>query len=535
MAPPNLTLIADVDVTRDDLNFKLRVINLWHQMSFYNKDEIFSIELILMDEDGNKIQATISKRNIYRFKNVLKDGMSFYIKGPNFATLKSGSFKLTPHYQKLTLVQQTVVTECNDFSGSEFGFSFVDTIEFQKRGLPHSHICLFMHADCKVPIVEYIDPIISAEIPNINDDPELYSLVKEFMIHGPCGAENLNCPCMVDRKCSKNFPKLFFNHTSVDSNGFPLYRRRDDGHFVEKSGVQLDNRNVVPYNKYLLKRYQAHINVEWCNQGSSIKYLFKYINKSPDRAIVSMERTNNDSDKNDVADEIKEYYDCRYISACEASWQIFQFDVHYRHPAVIRLPFHFPDQQHVVYEADDDIEDVLDRTSNASSMFTSWMKCNEINKEARKLTYVEFPTKFVWKRKGLFWKPRKVEYAIGRIHLVSPKLGEAYFLRILLNKVKGPKSFDEIRTVNGQLCSSFKDVCYNLGLLDDDKEFIDAIKEASLSGSGFYLRFLFATMLFSNSLCNPEIVWQNTWEYLSDGILYYQQQRLKSPDALPRC
>ncbi|KAL7583175.1 hypothetical protein Lser_V15G43646 [Lactuca serriola] len=291
----------------------------------------------------------------------------------------------------------------------------VYTIEFQKRGLPHSHICLFMHAKCKLPTVEDIDPIISAEIPNIDDDPELYSLVKEFMIHGPCGAENLNCPCMVDGKCSKNFPKQFCDHTSVDSNGFPLYRRRNDGHFVEKSGVQLDNRNVVPYNKYLLKRYQAHINVEWCNQGSSIKYLFKYINKGPDRATVSMVPSNNDSDNNDAVDEIKECYDCRYISACEASWRIFKYDVHYRYPAVIRLPFHLPNQQQVVYEA------------------------------------------------------------------------------------------------------------------DDDKEFVDAIKEASLSGSGFYLRFLFATMLLSNSLCKPEIVWQNTWEYLSDGILYNKKQRLKSP------
>nr|KAJ0215911.1 hypothetical protein LSAT_V11C300113940 [Lactuca sativa] len=339
--------------------------------------------------------------------------------------------------------------------------------------LPHSHICLFMHSDYKLPTVEYIDPIISAEIPNIEEDPELYSLVKEFMIHGPCGAENLNCPCMVDRKCSKNFPKQLCNHTSVDSDGFPLYRRRNDGHFVEKSGVQLDNRN-------------AHINVEWCNQGSSIKYLFKYINKGPDRATVAMEPSNNDSDNNDVVDEIKEYYDCRYISACEASWRIFKYDVHYRYPAVIRLPFHLPGQQQVVYEADDDIEDVLDRPSVASSMFTSWMKCNEINKDARKLTYVEFPTKFVWKPKLNIWKPRKVGYSIGRIHSVSPKLGEAYFLRILLNKVKGPKSFEEIRTVNGEICS-FKDACYNLGLLDDDKEYIEAIKEASVSGSGLSL------------------------------------------------
>ncbi|CAH1453014.1 unnamed protein product [Lactuca virosa] len=406
--------------------------------------------------------------------------------------------------------------------------ALVYTIEFQKRGLPHSHICLFLHADCKLPTVEYIDPYISAEIPNINEDPELYSLVREFMIHGPCGAENFNCPCMVDRKCSKNFPKQFCNHTSVDSNGFPLYRRRNDGNVVGKSGVQLDNRNVVPYNKYLLKRYQAHINVEWCNQGSSIKYLFKYINKGPDRATFAMVQNNNDSDNNDAVDEIKEYYDCRYISACEASWRIFKYDVHYRYPAVIRLPFHLPGQQ-VIYEADDDIEDVLDRPSVASSMFTSWMKCNEINVEARKLTYVEFPTKFVWKPKLLIWKPREVGYSIGRIHPVSPKLGEAYFLRILLNKVKGPKSFEEIRTVNGEICSSFKDACYNLGLLDDDKEYIDAIKEASLSRSGYYLRFLFATMLLSNSLSKPESVWENTWEYLSDGILYTQQQRLKSP------
>nr|KAJ0198699.1 hypothetical protein LSAT_V11C600336250 [Lactuca sativa] len=195
----------------------------------------------------------------------------------------------------------------------------VYTIEFQKRGLPHCHICLFMHADSKRPTVEYIDPIISAEIPNINEDPELYSLVSEFMIHGPCGAENMNCPCMVDKQCSKNFPKQFCDHSSVDVNGYPLYMRRNNGYFVEKSGVKLDNRNVVPYNKYLLKRYQAHINVEWCNQGSSIKYLFKYINKGPDRATIAVD-INADSNHEKVVDEIKDYYDCRYISACEASW-----------------------------------------------------------------------------------------------------------------------------------------------------------------------------------------------------------------------
>ena len=191
------------------------------------------------------------------------------------------------------------------------------------------------------------------------------------MIHGPCRAENMNCPCMVDKRCSKNFPKQLCNHSSVDQNGFPLYRRRNDGHFVEKSGVRLDNRNVVPYNKYLLKRYQAHINIEWCNQGSSIKYLFKYINKGPDRATVAVVPTNNECENNDAVDEIVEYYDCRYLSSCEASWQNFEYDVHCRYPSVVRLPFHLLNQQQIVYGEDDDIDDVLDKPSVAASKFTS--------------------------------------------------------------------------------------------------------------------------------------------------------------------
>ncbi|XP_076925396.1 uncharacterized protein LOC143588217 [Bidens hawaiensis] len=133
-------------------------------------------------------------------------------------------------------------------------------------------------------------------------------------------------------------------------------------------------------------------------EGSAIKYLFKYINKGPDRATVYFSNSG-DGEKNTDrnVDEIKEFYDCRYLSACEASWRIFGFDVHYRMPAVMRLPFHLPGKQQVIYGTEDDIDNVLEKTDSvASSMFELWMKCNSVNKEAHKLTYSEFPTKFVW-------------------------------------------------------------------------------------------------------------------------------------------
>ncbi|XP_021996392.1 uncharacterized protein LOC110893602 [Helianthus annuus] len=367
----------------------------------------------------------------------------------------------------------------------------VYTVEFQKRGLPHAHLCLFMHADHKLPTVDYIDPFISAEIPDKDKDPELYSL--------------------------------------VNGDGFPIYRRCNNGFFVDKSDVKLDNRSVVPYNKILLQRYQAHINVEWCNQAGSIKYLFKYINKGHDRASICFVPTNETNEHEKKVDEIKDYYSCRYISACEASWRIFSYDIHYRNPSVIRLPFHLPGQQHVIYEEIEEIEDVLDKPSVAVSMFLEWFRCNQSYPEARQLTYVKFPTKFVWKSNKRMWKQRKRGFSIGRIHSVSPSVGEAYYLRILLNKVKGPKTFEDIRTVNDVEYPTFRDACYAYGLLDDDNEYVEAIVKASFTGSGYYLRSLFCTMLMSEGMSRPEFVWERTFTYLSDDILYNQHLILKHP------
>ena len=62
---------------------------------------------------------------------------------------------------------------------------------------------------------------------------------------------------------------------------------------------------------WLLKKYQAHVNIEWCNQSASIKYLFKYINKGYDRVIAVMLYDGNDEIQNatNQKDEIKEYID----------------------------------------------------------------------------------------------------------------------------------------------------------------------------------------------------------------------------------
>lgn len=280
------------------------------------------------------------------------------------------------------------------------------SVEFQKRGLPHAHILLWLNGENKLTTTADID---------------------RYMLHGPCGVGNRSSPCMKDGRCTKFFPKTFQNSTQIDEHGYPTYKRRDSGITVNKKGIQMDNRSVVPYTPQLIVRYQAHVNMEYCNKSNAIKYLFKYINKGPDRATLEIS-----GQGPMLIDEIKRYYDCRYLSPCEAVWRTFQFDIHHRWPPVQRLTFHLPNRQTIFFKDHETIDDVLRRSKENETMFLAWMVANKKYPEARHLTYGEFPARFVYNKDRRRWQPRKMGTSIGRLHYVPPGTGELYYMRILL-------------------------------------------------------------------------------------------------------
>jgi len=158
-------------------------------------------------------------------------------------------------------------------------------------------------------------------------------------------------------------------------------------------GTTLDNRYVVPYNPHLLMRYAGHVNVEYCNKSKSTKYLFKYVNKGPDRATLQI--TNNNDEP---VDEIKQYYDCRYVSPCEAVWRIFKFDIHHQWPPVQKLMFHLPNEKLVYYDDNADLESTVNRNLQIDTMFLAWFEANKVYAKGRNLTYSEYPTKFVYSK-----------------------------------------------------------------------------------------------------------------------------------------
>lgn len=155
---------------------------------------------------------------------------------------------------------------------------------------------MWTSADTSQQTPAMIDSYVCAEIPKPSDDPLGYAPVAAHMVHGPYGPYNPTCPCMKKGVCSKFYPKSYQPETCVDARGFATYRCSQSDLYIEKGGCHMDNQWVVPYNMFLLKNYQAHINVEWCNKTTFIKYLFKYVTKGADYSKVYQERVKNSQD-----------------------------------------------------------------------------------------------------------------------------------------------------------------------------------------------------------------------------------------------
>jgi len=411
-----------------------------------------------------------------------------------------------------------------DVQGGCFGrcIGLIFSNEFQKRALPHTHMLNSVDPADKLRTPEAVDSALSAEFPDPDTNPELFQLVKKFMVHGPCGIHNPNAPCMNQdtKKCTKNFPKPFRELTSMSEDSYAVLRRRDTGRSFEHKGKQVDNRWVVAYSPYLLWKYRCHINVECVASVKAVKYIYKYIYKGHDRITMEFR---------ECLDEVKQYLDARYVAQCEAFWRCMAYEMHFTFPTVYRLEVHLPGKQNVTWNEDsaDTMNEIVERAAAKDTALTAWFSANAQYEDARNLYYQDFPTKFVFNKQKRKWTPRKQDFAIGRIYYVSPKANdsERFYLRLLLTAVKGAISFEHLRTVNGQLRPTFKDACIALGLLSDDNEWHQCLEEAGHMATGHQLRVLFITILYECSPSNPRLLWDTHKHRLCDDLRYRLQHR----------
>ena len=379
--------------------------------------------------------------------------------------------------------------------------AFVYTIEFQKRGLPHAHILLVLHDDDKFKSTERIDAVVSAEIPNESQHPRLFQIVTRNMIHGPCGIHNQSAPCMRDGICSKHFPKQHIEDTELNVNGYPSYRRRI-GRTVPIRGQLLDNRYVVPYNKFLLLKYNAHINVEVCTSLRAIKYIYKYIYKGYDCANVCISVT-----ENYVHNEIERFLDSRYVSAPEAMWRLLETKMHDRSHAIIRLPVHLPNQQQITFLPGNE-QRALQLAQQRKTKLTAWFDLNNQDPDACSLLYSDIPYNYVFCKNQWSKRQRGSAKIVPRMYTVGVHDLERFYLRLNLLHVAGAKSFEDLRTVNNIQYLTFKEAAFHRNLISSDEEWDRCLEEASHFHMPMQIRHKFA---FICVFCVPHNALQ-LWE-----------------------
>ena len=94
------------------------------------------------------------------------------------------------------------------------------SVEWQKCGLPHGHILVWLIPEHKVTL-DKIDYIVCTEIPDPALDPELHQIVIFNKVHGPCGSINPMSPCMEHGHCSKKYKPLI-SETQLGTDSYPL-------------------------------------------------------------------------------------------------------------------------------------------------------------------------------------------------------------------------------------------------------------------------------------------------------------------------
>ncbi|XP_076061544.1 uncharacterized protein LOC143037294 [Oratosquilla oratoria] len=190
----------------------------------------------------------------------------------------------------------------------------IHVLEFQKRGLPHCHMLIMLREEDKIRTKEQIDNIVSAELPS-EHDPEL---------------------------------------------------RRNNGDSVRVGVHEVDCRFVVPYDKYLLRKYGAHINVEV------------------------------------------------YIS-------VKKYKMYGQSHTVYRLALHLPDQQQVYYKPGEQRQAAA-RAEGQDTQLTAWFKLKQSDVDARAHLYTDIPEYYVFNNQSNTWTRRqRHRQIVARMYSASPR------------------------------------------------------------------------------------------------------------------
>ena len=346
---------------------------------------------------------------------------------------------------------------------------------------------------------------------------------------------------------------------------------------------------VVPYNAALLAMWQGHVNMEMVRSAKSVKYLLGYIFKGQHRASIERQRRLGNTATS--GDEGEYLLNVSIISPPEACFRLLGLKLFNQSHSVQVLPVHLPDEQAVILQdsdlAEQEVRERLAR-SRARSPLLAYFRLNQYERNdpqgrravtryrrsgepcAADLTYDEVVSWYTSSSDGanqrdaaadgddadaaddaaqaggtdqhareVVWRRRNRNTTRGhhqgarvlaRIHDVPVSAGEKYFLALLLRHVRGPTSYESLRTVDGVVYDTFHEACAALHIVSsNDAHHHAALAEAAESQPAETLRRLFATMLLFGDVRNPTHLWREFGNHCAQDYADERAHQVAAP------
>ncbi|XP_031778423.1 uncharacterized protein LOC116416077 [Nasonia vitripennis] len=230
-----------------------------------------------------------------------------------------------------------------------------------------------------------------------------------------------------------------------------------------------------------------------------------------------IENPNNSSEETSIVhDELIQYVDGRYLSPMEAAWRLQGYPLCGKIPAVERLGIHTKDQQHIVYEENKELQAL----NNKETTLTAWFKLNKIDDFAKTLKYVELTEYYRFNKKSKSWikRSRSSQYnTIARLNIVSPKDTERFFFKLILNRARGPTSFEDLKNHKDIEYQTYKDAALAIGLIEDDLHIFIIFEEACHIMLPFQLRKFFAWFILAENI-QGNTIWNKFKNYFTEDF-----------------
>ncbi|KAJ1380259.1 hypothetical protein SESBI_46154 [Sesbania bispinosa] len=116
---------------RQNWRLRVKLVRVWNMTSVAKPNDPYARQMVFIDEEGGRIEATVPKQHMNKFAHALVEGQMYMI--TNFGLLKnSGKFRAAVHEFKVIFNATTVLSPCQHFSIPSSRFALMKTDEIKR-------------------------------------------------------------------------------------------------------------------------------------------------------------------------------------------------------------------------------------------------------------------------------------------------------------------------------------------------------------------------------------------------------------------